>query len=79
VKVGGFRNAGANHLGAGRRLKRVLMAVVKVHALSRLRDSSQQRPERAAMHHAEAFVIGRLECERVDIIPPYRHFAVRHR
>jgi hypothetical protein len=55
------------------------MAVVKVHALPRRRDSAQQRPERAAMHHAEAFVIGWLECQRVDIIPPYRHFAVRHR
>ena len=78
VKVRGFRNAGAKHFGAGRRLKRVLMAVVEVHALLRRRHSPQQRPERATMHHAEAVVIGRLKCQRVDIIPPDRCFAGWH-
>jgi hypothetical protein len=31
------------------------------------------------MHHAEAAVIGGLECQRVDIVPPDRRLAVRHR
>jgi hypothetical protein len=79
VKVRGVSHVSANHFGAGRRLKRVAMGVVEVHAFLRRRDGSQQRPERPTMHHAEARVIGGLERQRVDIVPPDRGLAVRHR
>ena len=51
---------------------------VEIHALSWRRGGSQQRPERATMHHAEASVIGGLERQRVDIVPPDRRLAVGH-
>jgi len=78
VKIRGVRNINAYHFGAGRRLKRALMGVVEVHALSRRRDDSQQRSKRATMHHADALMLGRLEGQGVDILPPRRRFAVRH-
>ena len=78
MKIRGVRNIRAHHFGAGRRLKRVLMGVVEVHALLRRRDDSQQRPKRATMHHADALMLGRLEGQRVDIVPPFRRIAVWH-
>jgi hypothetical protein len=30
------------------------------------------------MHHADALVIGQPECQRVDFVPPGRHFALGH-
>jgi hypothetical protein len=49
------------------------MAAVEIYTLLRRRRHPQQRPERATVHHAEAPVGGRLEFERVDIVPPLRH------
>jgi hypothetical protein len=54
------------------------MSVEEFNALSRRRRCPQQSAERATMHHAEAGMLDRLECKRVNIGPPNGGFASWH-
>jgi len=46
------------------------MGKKKRHAIAGLRAKPQQRPERAAMHHAEAVVVIRFKGQSVDVVAP---------
>ena len=70
VKVHATRNICATNLGACRRSEGAFMGVKKDLAIPGLRAQPQQRPERPAMHHAEAEVIVRLKHQRIDVMAP---------
>jgi hypothetical protein len=70
VKVHATRDVPAANLGACRRSESAFMGVKKGLAISGLRAQPQQRPERAAMHHAEAVVVIRFKSQGVDIVAP---------
>jgi hypothetical protein len=54
------------------------MSVEEFNAFSWRRRCPQQGAEGATMHHAEANVLRRLKCQRVNIIPPNGWFAGWH-
>jgi hypothetical protein len=54
------------------------MGVEEFNAFSWRRRCPQQGAEGATMHHAEATVLPRLKCQRVNIIPPNGWFAGWH-
>jgi hypothetical protein len=54
------------------------MGVEEFNAFLRRRRCPQQGAEGATMHHAEANVLRRLKCQRVNIIPPNGWFAGWH-
>ena len=70
VKVGSARDVAATNLGACRRSEGAFVGVKKDLAIPGLRIQPQQRPERAAMHHAEAAVVIRFKGQGVDIVAP---------
>jgi hypothetical protein len=65
----------SKHFGTCRRLKIGSMGIEEVHTLLRCGQRPQQGSKRSAMHHAEAGVTSRLECQRVDLFPPRWHLA----
>jgi hypothetical protein len=70
VKVHSRRDVGANNLGACRHSEGALVGVKEDLAIPGLRAQPQQRPERTAMHHAQAAVVIRFEHQGVDIVSP---------
>jgi hypothetical protein len=70
VKVHSARDVVATNLGACRRSEGAFVGVKKHLAIPGLRVQPQQRPERAAMHHAEATVVVGFKNQGVDIVSP---------
>jgi hypothetical protein len=70
VKVHSTRNICATNLGPCRRSEGAFMGVKKDLAIPGLRAQPQQRPERPAMHHAEAMVVIRFKNQGINIVAP---------
>jgi hypothetical protein len=72
VKIHAATDILLNDLGACRCPESAFMRAKISFAIRRRRTDPLQRPESAAMHHAEALVVIGLENQGVDVIAPGR-------
>jgi hypothetical protein len=70
MKVHATRDVLSNNLGACRRSEGGFVVTKKHQAIPGLRAKPQQRPERAAMHHAEALMVIRFKGQSVNVVAP---------